>query len=866
MKEFPPKHITDFSTYSAEEVEEFLKAITVRYQGSQLPGSKVYHGTILGEVNSVRFGPKNIGKGFGGVGLYIDFLEDVAARYASIKDQFHREGKIIMEGHLNPHKQYRVARIQIANRFVPKSNLKKGIFHPDWMRDQSLQNCMLKEFDILEIFVDSNQYATYTDHFLVIHERADVDVIEWTQLKKRVVLNSKIEYQPIPFPEINSQPIHTNEKLNGQSLTEIENAPRAPEVTKGARALENIKPKPIVDPFLPPNNFVLPADFYEIGSMLAAKNLHPVEQWFGVKPADYTNNADEVFEYARQLLREKNVQQFWNNRNVTVTSPQELTASQKVYQKFFTPDPNLPKELTLLQKIGKFGKGAMGVANTIIPTACLFLNISDAYAADINRDIDRAIVLGSAITVFQIGIYTGIAFICPPAALALGGASMASHYVPPMSESELKKILTHVSSVPGCGDFTTQDALTMGWVIDQSARTVEDKLREWATKVADSKGGQKVAQFIGALANVMKRIPDSEFAIDLGPAFLPPKQPQAESKKQSKVNSNENSKQTINSKAENSNILQPPPIGMENLNPATSYQTQSGIYQNRARQDLLGNTKNFQNDITGQNNINSNQVQPSNNNELMESNGLGSFSKAPVVNKNNSTPANSNSKTPVPNKFIYPQNKFNCLPPKNVSKLVFDNATPLYKFLTNPDRGVNVHVDAKWDKEKGLVGYLALGFKINPITITIGVGVFIATEAIDMWKRRNAHIANDYLYEINFDLETITDVEKVLNSQLQEINDFSKKGNLSLADIIKRNSLLEKTIQNIDALLKLCSQLYKLTNRSHRKDSKVEQGEKAYKKVQSLHHQLTPTDKNEDPESLPHQYRCFKRKITSSIC
>lgn len=57
-------------TMTDEELERLLKKITVNYQ-AVLPGIKVYHGTIECMADSVKSGPKNIEKGFGGPGLYL---------------------------------------------------------------------------------------------------------------------------------------------------------------------------------------------------------------------------------------------------------------------------------------------------------------------------------------------------------------------------------------------------------------------------------------------------------------------------------------------------------------------------------------------------------------------------------------------------------------------------------------------------------------------------------------------------------------------------------------------------------------------------------------------------------------------------
>lgn len=168
---------------------EIIAGITVDYSQSSLNGSTVYHGTIDAHIDSIKAGPQNIGRGFGGAGLYV-FLSDDHARaeeYAGFAGQSGGE-KVVIEGQLNPNKDYRVARIQIVPRYqMSKVDYKKGLFPADWKNNTKLQALIHKHFDILEVCADidekSSSYVGYnlpSSRFLVIHERAGKDIINWT--------------------------------------------------------------------------------------------------------------------------------------------------------------------------------------------------------------------------------------------------------------------------------------------------------------------------------------------------------------------------------------------------------------------------------------------------------------------------------------------------------------------------------------------------------------------------------------------------------------------------------------------------------------------------------------------------------------
>lgn len=158
-----------------------------------------YHGTIKAMENSVKGGPKNVGKGFGGPGLYIDISPDAkiareyseharsaaenrisnidsdAARSISVDDK----KPVVIKGQLNVGDQkLTVGRFEIVRGGEP--NLEKGILPANWDEDPRLVKMMQEKFDILDLRgMKSNGLNLDTDRILVVHEKAGKDIIKW---------------------------------------------------------------------------------------------------------------------------------------------------------------------------------------------------------------------------------------------------------------------------------------------------------------------------------------------------------------------------------------------------------------------------------------------------------------------------------------------------------------------------------------------------------------------------------------------------------------------------------------------------------------------------------------------------------------
>lgn len=164
---------------------------------TDVAGMTVYHGTSKLAERSVKEGPKNIGKGFGGAGLYLAPADNFAlAKYFAdsgnnrqsalykfgsgpLQDTPPDQRKpIVMSGRVTQ-KALRIGRFQVLrNQYSP--DLGTGKLPPDWSYDPNLQAFFHEEFDVLDLReMNSSGLAIDANRMLVVHERAGLDAIAW---------------------------------------------------------------------------------------------------------------------------------------------------------------------------------------------------------------------------------------------------------------------------------------------------------------------------------------------------------------------------------------------------------------------------------------------------------------------------------------------------------------------------------------------------------------------------------------------------------------------------------------------------------------------------------------------------------------
>lgn len=159
---------------------------------------EVHHGAVDTFESSIRSGPKNVGSGFGGSGLYVavdgdrriaEFFADKAASEARSRSQWYDLGDKtgtktppkarVLDGVINPDANLRVGKFQIQRDAI-QPDLKRGILPPNWEADPELRALIFREFDVLDLRgMKSSGLAMDTDRMLVFHESAGANAIRW---------------------------------------------------------------------------------------------------------------------------------------------------------------------------------------------------------------------------------------------------------------------------------------------------------------------------------------------------------------------------------------------------------------------------------------------------------------------------------------------------------------------------------------------------------------------------------------------------------------------------------------------------------------------------------------------------------------
>jgi hypothetical protein len=160
-----------------------------------LAGVTIMHGTSSNFRQSVEAGPRNIGRGYGGDGLYVtldDGVEfaDLYAKKAAKEwknrtewDSITPTAEVpkpeIMVGTINPNKELKVGIFEIKRDGV--TDLSKGVLSgQDWANDAVLRKTLKEKFDLLDLRgAARNEIPGLPDRMLIFSERAGPDAIIW---------------------------------------------------------------------------------------------------------------------------------------------------------------------------------------------------------------------------------------------------------------------------------------------------------------------------------------------------------------------------------------------------------------------------------------------------------------------------------------------------------------------------------------------------------------------------------------------------------------------------------------------------------------------------------------------------------------
>jgi|GEM_PF-4792313 len=199
----------DYADVWMAELERQLNPeTTYRATGDEISGGQpIYHGTKKAFAASVYAGPRNVGSGFGGRGLYIALEKQAAEEYAprvSVEEIVSKNSKagkdlgmegeaesavqpVVLVGRLNPNQQFKVLRLHINSS--GSADIKNGILPVNWEKDPMLLAFIEKYFDMVEVLgAASAGTAMPIDRALTVQERAGKDAILWDQAKEEVVV------------------------------------------------------------------------------------------------------------------------------------------------------------------------------------------------------------------------------------------------------------------------------------------------------------------------------------------------------------------------------------------------------------------------------------------------------------------------------------------------------------------------------------------------------------------------------------------------------------------------------------------------------------------------------------------------------
>jgi hypothetical protein len=154
----------------------------------------VFHGTISAHEKRIKSGIENIGKGFGGQGLYLAlesnysladyYATNARQAYLSAQEQDpNLSKKLVMQGIVNPDLPLKVGRFVIS--YTSSPNLETGELPRNWDKDPALIKLLNQTFDVLDIrglsivSLGVNDRGEPIDRMLVVKARSPANTILW---------------------------------------------------------------------------------------------------------------------------------------------------------------------------------------------------------------------------------------------------------------------------------------------------------------------------------------------------------------------------------------------------------------------------------------------------------------------------------------------------------------------------------------------------------------------------------------------------------------------------------------------------------------------------------------------------------------
>ena len=160
----------------------------VHIQDTDLPGIRVWHGTSSVDVESVKAGPKNLGDGLSGPGLYLALFDEsgahleVAGTSATVSVKMRGGEEAILSGVIDPDTDACVISLQTTRN---DTDLSRGWIGGYWERKVRQPEMVpwimgLEVMDLKPVDLDEGAGgAALNQRILVVHEAAGPDIIQW---------------------------------------------------------------------------------------------------------------------------------------------------------------------------------------------------------------------------------------------------------------------------------------------------------------------------------------------------------------------------------------------------------------------------------------------------------------------------------------------------------------------------------------------------------------------------------------------------------------------------------------------------------------------------------------------------------------
>jgi len=188
LGEDPVEEIEDKKNCEVPEGYQLKAGALVHIRETDLPGMRVWHLTSSVDVSSVKSGPKNLGDGLSGPGLYLALFDEsgahleVAGTSANVSVIQRGGEEAILSGIINPKADACVISLQTTRT---ETDLSIGWIGGYWERKARQPEMVpwimgIEIMDLRPVELEEGMGgAALNQRILVIHESAGSDIIKW---------------------------------------------------------------------------------------------------------------------------------------------------------------------------------------------------------------------------------------------------------------------------------------------------------------------------------------------------------------------------------------------------------------------------------------------------------------------------------------------------------------------------------------------------------------------------------------------------------------------------------------------------------------------------------------------------------------